>query len=139
MKAAILLDTGPFVAYFYRRDKNHQWARKQIDRFLPPLLLCEPVLTETCFLLYRLMGNSNPALEFIQGGGAKLAFNLADELAVVKSLMARYANMPMSLADACLVRMSELHSDSLVLTADSDFNIYRRHHNQTIPTLMPPL
>ena len=52
--------------------------------------------------------------------------------------MARYTNVPMSLADACLVRMSELYPDSLVLTNDSDFAIYRRNRNQTIPTLMPP-
>lgn len=77
-------------------------------------------------------------LEFIQTGAAQLAFNLADEFEVVRSLMARYANVPMSLADACLVRMSELYDDSLVLTTDSDFTVYRRHRNQTIPTLMPP-
>jgi hypothetical protein len=44
----------------------------------------------------------------------------------------------MSLADACLVRMSELYSDSVVLTTDSDFNVYRRNRRQIIPTLMPP-
>lgn len=138
MKTAILLDTGPFVAYSYRRDENHQWAREQIDRFQPPLLICEPVLTETCFLLHRLIGSSDPVLEFVQPGAAKLAFNLANEFDVVRSLMARYANVPMSLADACLVRMSELYQDSLVLTTDSDFAVYRRNRNQPIPTLMPP-
>ena len=57
--------------------------------------------------------------------------------AEVASLMIRYANVPMSLADACLVRMSELYPNSAVLTADSDFNIYRRHTRQIIPVLMP--
>lgn len=137
MTTAILLDTGPLVAYFYRRDKNYQWAREQIDRVLPPLLICKPVLTETCFLLYRLIGSSEPVLEFIQTGAAQLEFNLADQFDVVRSLMARYANVPMSLADACLARMSELYADSLVLTTDSDFAIYHRNRNQIIPTLMP--
>ncbi|MDQ3010377.1 MAG: PIN domain-containing protein [Acidobacteriota bacterium] len=137
MKTAILLDTGPLVAYFYRRDENHQWAREQIGRLPVPLLICEPVLTETFFLLYRLIGSGDPAFEFIQTGAARLSFNLSDELDAIKNLMTHYANVPMSLADACLVRMSELYSDSLVLTNDSDFNIYRRRRNQTIPTLMP--
>jgi uncharacterized protein len=51
--------------------------------------------------------------------------------------MLHYDDVPMSLADACLVRMSELHSNSLVLTTDSDFNIYRKHRRQTIHLLMP--
>jgi uncharacterized protein len=138
MKPTILLDSGPFVELFYRRDQEHHWARQQIAQLPIPLFTCESVLTETCFLLHRLIGSSDPALEFIQTGAAQLAFNLADEFDVVKSLMTRYADVPMSLADACLVRMSELHSDCFVLTTDSDFNIYRRHKDKTIPILMPP-
>ena len=138
MKPVVLLDTGPLIASLSRRDSHHVWAQEHVKRLPSPLLTCEPVITEACFLAYRILGSSVPVLEFIQGGGARLAFNLADEFAVVKSLMARYADVPMSLADACLVRMSELHADCLVLTTDSDFNVYRRQRNQAIPTLMPP-
>jgi predicted nucleic acid-binding protein len=138
MKPPILLDTGPLVALFYRRDQHHPWAEEQIGRLPAPLLTCEPVVTETCFLLQRLLGNSEAALDFMQTGAMQVAFSLADEIAAVRSLMDRYANVPMSLADACLVRMSELYPDSIVLTTDSDFNIYRKHRRQIIPTLMPP-
>ncbi len=55
----------------------------------------------------------------------------------ITRLMRRYADTPMSFADACLVRMSELHSDCAVLTLDSDFLAYRRHGRQTIPSLIP--
>jgi len=44
----------------------------------------------------------------------------------------------MSLADACLVRMSELHADSPVLTLDDDFRIYRKNKRQAIPILSAP-
>src|SRR2546428_13292010 len=108
MNPIILLDTGPLVALFYRRDQYHTWARKQFSQVAAPLLPCEPVLTEACFLLHRLIGNCDAALEFINTGAAKVAFNLNDEIAAVRSLMTRYADVPMSLADACLVRMSEL-------------------------------
>lgn len=138
MRPVVLLDTGPLVAFLNRRDSHHPWAKQQINRLTPPLLTCEPVITEACFLAYRSLGSSDQVFEFIQGGGAQITFNLAAELDVVRSLMARYANVPMSLADACLVRMSEIYQDSLVLTTDSDFTIYRRNKNQPIPTLMPP-
>ena len=51
--------------------------------------------------------------------------------------MRRYRNRPMSLADACLVRLSEIHAAAEVLTLDSDFRIYRRHGNKVIPLRMP--
>jgi predicted nucleic acid-binding protein len=51
--------------------------------------------------------------------------------------MRRYRNRPMSLADACLVRLSEIHATGLVLTLDGDFRIYRRHGNKVIPVRMP--
>ena len=66
-----------------------------------------------------------------------LAFDLGDQLAPVLGLMDKYADVPMSLADACLVRMSETLPDSMVLTTDSDFKIYRRHSRQVVPCLMP--
>jgi predicted nucleic acid-binding protein len=70
-----------------------------------------------------ILDSSDPVLEFIQSGAAQIAFDLNSEISAIRSLMARYANVPMSLADACLVRMSELHSDCLLLTTDSDFSI----------------
>ncbi len=105
---------------------------------LPPFLTCKPALTEACFLLHRLVGSNDAALKLLVDNLVQVAFDLNDEITAVRSLMARYANVPMSLADACLVQMSELHADSLVLTTDSDFDIYRRHRNQAIPTKMPP-
>jgi predicted nucleic acid-binding protein len=138
MNPVTLLDTGPLVALFYRRDQYHTWARKQISQLPAPLLTCEPVLTEACFLLRRLNGNCDAALEFVNTGAAKVAFNLNDEIGAIRSLIARYTGVPMSLADACLVRMSELYPDCILLTTDSDFTIYRRNQRKIIPRLMPP-
>lgn len=137
MRPVILLDTGPLVSFLSRRDSHHRWAKEQINRLPHPPLTCEPVITEACFLTYRILGSSDPVLEFIQAGGAQITFDLNGEITEIRNLMTRYANVPISLADACLVRMSELSPGSLVLTNDSDFNIYRRHRNQIIPTLMP--
>ena len=62
----------------------------------------------------------------------------AGRLEAFEELLRRYRNVPMSLADACLVRLSELYGDCAVLTLDSDFRIYRRHGRQVIPVLAPP-
>ena len=56
---------------------------------------------------------------------------------MVSRLLERYKNVPMSLADACIVRMAELRAKSVVFTLDSDFAIYRMNSRQRIPTLSP--
>ena len=66
-----------------------------------------------------------------------ISFDLSENQEPVLALMQKYADVPMSLADACLVRMTETHSDPVVLTTDSDFRIYRRHSRQVVPCVMP--
>jgi len=103
----------------------------------PPLLTCEPVLTEAAFLLKRDGQDADALFELLERGVIRIAMAVQDELADVRALMHRYRNRPMSLADACLVRLSEIHPAGEVFTLDSDFRIYRRHGNKVIPVLMP--
>lgn len=65
------------------------------------------------------------------------AFALRDEMEWVLQLAAEYADVPMSLADACLVRMTESLADPVLLTTDTDFRIYRRHSRQAVPCVIP--
>ena len=138
MSKITLLDTGSFVGMLYRRDQFHAWATAEAAKLAAPLSTCEAVLSETCFLLQKFLGTSEPAYEFIETGAAQIIFNLDEEFEAVKELAARYQNVPMSLADACLVRMSEVYTNSTVFTTDSDFRIYRRHGNQEISLIIPP-
>ena len=101
------------------------------------MLTCEPVLTEAAFLLKREGREADPLFELLERGVIRIALNLQEEGADLRALMHRYRNRPMSLADACLVRLSELHTNAEVFTLDSDFRIYRRHGNKVIPVLMP--
>src|SRR5262245_38042376 len=119
-----LLDSGPLVAFFDRKDGRHPWASDQMGVLQPPLLTCEPVLTETCFLLQRGTGNPALVLRALQQGTLQVAFDLETEAAALETLMRRYTDVPMSLADACLVRLSELHQDSRVFTLDRHFARY---------------
>ncbi len=133
----LLLDSGPWVALHCRDDSFHAWAREQFAQTAGPLLTCEAVVAETCFLLAR--GGHDPAkaLALISRGVVRVAMSLADEIDDVQALFERHDNVPASLADACLVRMSEIHARSRVFTLDADFHIYRRHGRKVIPLLSP--
>ena len=138
MIGRVLLDTGPLIALIDRRDQHHAWVQSQFTQIVPPLLTCEAVLTEACHLAPRTGCGPHTPLALLERGVVRLVFNLGENFAPVSSLMQRYANVPMSLADACLVRLSELVSDGVVCTLDSDFRIYRRHGRQKIPLVIPP-
>ena len=133
----ILLDTGPWVALHCRDDAFHQWARAEFSRHAGPFLTCEAVVAETCFLLARGGHDPSKALAMIERGAVRLGLSLSDECEAVRKLFERFDNVPASLADACLIRMSEIFEDSRVLTLDHDFDIYRRHGRRTIPFIAP--
>lgn len=137
MHEAILLDTGPLVAFLNRTDRFHEWAIAQWERIRPPLLTCEAVLAEACFLLRNLPGGSQAVIELLDRRVIQIAFELQEEAGSVAKLMGRYADVPMSLADACLVRIAEQHGKSHLLTLDRDFQVYRKHRRHIIPTIMP--
>ncbi|BDI03051.1 type II toxin-antitoxin system VapC family toxin [Sphaerotilus microaerophilus] len=135
--ATILLDTGPWVALHCRDDHFHGWVCDQFARITGPLLTCEAVVAETCFLLARNGHDPAKALNLLGRGVVKVGMALGDEATSVQALFERYDNVPASLADACLVRMSELYEPCRVFTLDSDFHIYRRHGRKVIPLLRP--
>lgn len=105
--------------------------------FEPPVLTCEAVLSEAQFLVARFGGNPQAVLEFIVRGAIRIEFELQNEVARVLQLQETYRNLGMSLADACLVSMSERKPRCRVVTTDSHFRIYRRNRRQQIPLIMP--
>jgi predicted nucleic acid-binding protein len=135
MAGNLLVDAGFLVALLSRRDAHHPWAVTQATEHAPPWRTCEAALSEA----FHLLGTrGTPALSAMLQRRAVLSnFDLNDDLDSVLKLLQKYADVPMSLADACLVRMTETFPDPLVLTTDSDFKIYRRHSRQVIPCVMP--
>lgn len=134
-----LTDTGPIVAFLNRRDHHHRWAVEMLERLRPPLLTCESALSEAAFLVRSLPAGAERVMELVTRGVLRVELDLQRESLSVSRLLRRYASLPMDLADACLVRLSELHTDSVVLTIDSEFrDVYRRNGRQVIPTLSPP-
>jgi len=135
MARNVLVDTGFLVALLSRRDGNHQWAAAQSQRFPPPWSTCEAVLSEAFHLLEA---HGAPALAALLRRRAVLpTFALGEDFERTLKLMEKYADVPMGLADACLVRMTEALADPVLLTTDTDFRIYRRHSRQAVPCVIP--
>lgn len=133
----VLLDTGPLVALLCRSDAARLWTYEQFAAHAPPFLTCEAVISEACFIIRRDGFDSGQVLALLDKGVVRIGMSLAEESSAVRKLLDKYGDLPTSLADACLIRMSELYDPCVVLTLDSDFHVYRRHGRQTIPLLRP--
>ena len=138
MNGTVIADTGPLVAYLDKRDAFHDWAKAQMRDFTEPLISCEAVVAEALFLLRRGGIDTQLLLQLVERGIVVISIRLDEEIAALRKLIARYSNVPMALADACLVRLAEIHDQCTVWTIDSDFTIYRRNGRRPIPLLMPP-
>jgi predicted nucleic acid-binding protein len=136
-RGPFLLVTVPLVSFLALGLEHHDWDVEQSKRLSPPLLTCEPVLTEAAFLLKREGREADALFALLERMVIRIALSVEEQQADLRALIHRYRNKPMSLADACLVRLSELHADGVVFTLDFDFRIYRRHGNKVIPLLMP--
>ena len=135
--SATLIDAGPLTALLNPNDERHAWSRETIRRLPAPLVTSEPVLTEALFLLRRDGCDADELFALGGHGMITVGIRFEDEQAALREFMTRYRNIPMSLADATLVRLSEMHRDCQVFTFDADFRIYRRNGNKVIPVLMP--
>jgi predicted nucleic acid-binding protein len=135
MAAIVLVDAGFIVALLRHRDGLHDWAVVQASEYPPPWQTCEAVLSEA----FHLLGPRGLAgmIALLDRRSLRVSLEFQREQKAVLTLMTKYASVPMSLADACLVRMTEGLADCVVLTTDTDFRVYRRHSRQIVPAIMP--
>lgn len=133
----ILLDSGPLVGFVSETDQYHRWALETWNRLYEPLWTCEAVLSETIFLLQSDGVAIDSLLELFERELVKLNFAVSAHQSDIWELLRKYADQPMSLADACLVRMAELNPNCQIFTTDRDFLVYRRKGRSMIPLLAP--
>ncbi len=130
-----ICDTGPLLAYLNRNDPHHEWAIAVMKQVRPPMLVCEPVLTEVVSFLCEDGLAVDPLFQLLEREAIRLEFDLAAHWPRVRTLMSRYRQMDLS--DASIV-MTELHARSQVLTIDrTDFSVYRRNDRQVIDSSRP--
>lgn len=133
MKA--IADTGFLVAFLNSNDRHHQWAKTLAAEVTEPLVCCEPVLTETAYLV----ANVPVVVALLTRGMVEVAFDLAANRRQIAALAERYADRRPDLCDLCVVRLSELFPEHPVITTDrKDFRVYRRNKREMIPLICPP-
>lgn len=135
MAKPVIVDASFLVALWRKNDQNHPWAVQQARLHPPPWISCESVLSEADHLLAP-DGCATLRLA-CRRGALRISPVSEDDFLPVLDLLDKYADIPMSIADACLVRLTEILPDPLLLTTDSDFKIYRRLGRRSIPTRMP--
>ena len=130
-RPGVLLDTGPIVALLSKNDASHDRARRIFSDYAPPFRCCEAVIAEACFLM-RKVHPAGPA--DVAALGARGVFSIAisaePHWAAIAALLNKYADRPISLADACLIQCAGLHQEARIATFDSDFGVYKWARNR---------
>ena len=136
MRAAIV-DTGPLVAFLDRAEQHHRWVAERVEELDTPLLVCEPVLAESMYLLARFARAQEALFGLLDNGALRIAFRIDEHVPALRKLHEKYRDRPMSLADACIVQMAKIYERHAVLTLDSDFSVYRKHGRIPLALIHP--
>ena len=132
----VLLDTGVIVGLLDRSEKRHQACADAVQELEAPLITCEAVIAESCFLLRNLAGAPEAVIENVSAGIFQIAFQLSRETAGVKQVLRKYRDRKIDLADACLIRLADEFGTGDILTLDGDFEIYRWGKNKAFRMLL---
>ena len=131
----VLLDASFIVALLDRSESLHKTCARTIREVQAPLVTCEAVITESCYLLRNLSGASEAVIENVAAGIFQVPFQLSRETAAVKQLLRKYKDRKIDLADACLIRLADQFGTADILTLDRDFAIYRWGKNKPFRVL----
>lgn len=131
-----LLDSGPLIAFLREDDEWHEWAVANLSLLTGEFLTCDAVIAEAAHLLRTLPGGYDSLLAMVETGRLRVLPVFPAETTALRALRKKYGPR-MDFADACLVRLAELHLRSTVVTLDSDFSFYRRNGHDRIPLLAP--
>jgi uncharacterized protein len=134
----VIVDTGPLVAFLLEAESRHDWVAEQFRLLPAPFLTCEPVFTEAAYFLSRTHFGMEKLFALLEQGLLRIDFAILNEARALKSLTTKYQDLPMSLADACLVRMAEMNPKAVLFTLDEHFKIYRKNGRMPIEVILPP-
>jgi predicted nucleic acid-binding protein len=131
----VLLDTGVIVALLDRSESFHRTCAQTVREVEAPLVTCEAVITESCYLLRNLSGASGAVIENVAAGIFQVPFQLSRDTAGVRRVLQKYKDRKIDLADACLIRLADEFGTADILTLDQDFAIYRWGKNKPFRVL----
>jgi uncharacterized protein len=133
----VLLDSSVIVGWLDRRDRNHGRCAAALAKLSRPLVTCEAVIVESCYLLHAIDGAEDAILENVVNGTFQISFDLARCAAQIRQILRKYRDLQADFADACLIQMADELDTGDILTLDSDFAHYRWRRNRTFHLLIP--
>ena len=132
----VLLDTGVIVALLDRSEKFHKACAETIQSLPAPLITCEAVIAETCYLLRNLPGAAEAVVENVAARIFAIPYQLSQDASALNRYLRKYRDRQIDLADACLIRLADQFETSDILTLDKDFQIYRWGKNKPFRLLL---
>ncbi len=141
MKNSVIADTGFWVALLNKDDAFHTQATTYLAGCRQTLVTTWPVITEVCYMLLSRRG-MQAVRQFLDMGalGYFVIVPLeVEQLQHVATLMEKYADLPMDLADASMVLLAEALGHGRILSTDQrDFDCYRWKSRQPFENLLLP-
>lgn len=131
----ILIDAGPLIALFDKSDKYHLKAISFLKTLERGLITTWPVITETSHMLSFSTKAQDNFLEWIERGGLKIYEMEHDHISRLSELTKKFDDVPMDLADASLIVVSEVKGIHQIASIDSDFYIYRDIRNKYLENI----
>ncbi len=132
----VLLDTSCIVAALDRSERNHAACSEILSELDAPLVTCEAVIAEACYLLRRLPGAPDAVLANVESGAFQVPFRVGIAAGAIRKLLAKYRKVRMDFADACLVHLANELDTGHILTLDDDFDVYRWKRNRPFERLV---
>lgn len=136
MTKPVLLDTGCIVALLDRSECSHERCVEVLSDLEAPLVTCEPVIAESCYLLRNMRGAPEAVVENVEKGIFMVPFRLDAAARSIRLLLEKYSDVPIDLADACLIYLATELGTGRILTLDSDFDVYRWARNRPFENLI---
>jgi predicted nucleic acid-binding protein len=133
----VLLDSSVLIAWLDKRDHSHRLCSAVRPTLRPPLMTCEAVITESCYLLQKVPGAAEAILANIAKGTFQIPFQVSECASDVQQILRKYRDTPADFADACLIHMADQLDTGDILTLDSDFKHYRWRRNRRFRMLIP--
>jgi uncharacterized protein len=133
----VLLDTGVIYALLNKRESRHEECLHAFRELYRPIVTCEAVIVESCFLLSKYPQGIEVLLANVRSGLFGIPFRIAKSSLEVLELLRKYRDIPASFADACLIAMANELGTGDILTLDSDFRHYRWRRNRAFKLLIP--
>lgn len=133
----VFLDTGAIVTMLDRNEQYHNRYLTAVQKLSAPLVTCEAVIAESCYLLRNTPGASDAVLQNVERSVFLIPFILSKSAASTRRIMKKYGNLPADYKDACLVQLATELGAGEILTLDRGFEIYRWGRGKPFRLLIP--